>query len=102
MEYFCVDPGCDCRQVYLYILNDGSQAVEAVISFGWEPLPFYTAWNRGLLDDMLRDFKGPALAYTMHPQGIHAKLWLNYVKRWLKADKPDVKRLEKHYRMMEG
>ncbi|MBO9573981.1 MAG: hypothetical protein J7497_17470 [Chitinophagaceae bacterium] len=100
-EYYCTDPDCDCRQVYLHIRNDTTQQVEAIISFGWEPIAFYQKWNYGVLDDQLRDFKGPALGFRM-PQGRFAQPWLNYVKHWLKSDKPYVKRLENHYRMVKA
>src|SRR5215211_978244 len=67
-EYYCTDDDCDCRQVYLHVMNDATLECEAIISFGWEPITFYQQWNHGVLDDMIRDFKGPALG-TMMPQG---------------------------------
>lgn len=100
-EFYCTDDDCDCRQVYLHIMNDDTQDCEAIISFGWEAIGFYQKWNHGLLDDMIRDFRGPALG-TMMPQGPYAGKWLKYVKVWLKSDKKYVRRLERHYRLMKG
>lgn len=97
LEYFCTDPACDCRQVYLHILNDETQHFEAVVSFGWEPILFYQDWNFGKLDDVIRDFKGPALALGAFTQGRYAKEWLQYLKVWLSVDEDYIHRLERHY-----
>lgn len=100
-EYYCTDDECDCRQVYLHIVNHATQQHEAVISYGWEPIDFYKNWNFGNLGDMLRDFKGPALG-TMMRQGRYANEWLKYVSSWLKSDTDYVKRLERHYKLFKS
>jgi hypothetical protein len=100
-EYYCIDEDCDCRQVYLHIRNDGTQEIEAVISFGWENVAFYKEWFTGASLQEVRDFKGPALGVLM-PRGKFARQWLDYAKHWLKSDKAYVKRLERHYRMVKS
>ena len=60
----------------------------------------YTAFF-GNLDDIIRDFKGPALG-TMMPQGRFANQWLKHMKSMLKSDKDYVKMLESHYKLMKG
>jgi hypothetical protein len=81
-------------------MNDATQACEAIVSFGWEPIAFYQQWNHGVIDEVIRDFKGPALC-TMMPQGPFSLQWLKVIKHLLKSDKKYVKRLEMHYRLMK-
>lgn len=100
LEYYCTDHDCDCLQVYLHVMNDATQACEAIVSFGWEPIAFYQQWNHGVIDEVIRDFKGPALC-TMMPQGPFSLQWLKVIKHLLKSDKKYVKRLEMHYRLMK-
>src|SRR6266404_4782011 len=45
LEYYCDEPGCDCRRVVLdAVSSDLHQRVFASIHFGWESLAFYRKW----------------------------------------------------------
>ncbi|MEP7376085.1 MAG: hypothetical protein ABI675_22000 [Chitinophagaceae bacterium] len=102
LEFYCVDVDCDCRQVYLRIMEHGedglSEDAEAEISFGWEPREFYIKWF-DKQDYSVGDFKGPCLNILMK-QGPYKKEWLKLVAHQLKTDNKYVKRLETHYRMV--
>lgn len=101
LEFYCTDDDSDCPQVYLHVFNDRTTDTEAFVSFGWEPLQFYQEWNHGLLDDIIRDFKGPALAFGFR-QGGYAAQWLRLIRDLLERGRAYVARLEKHYWMMKG
>ena len=45
-EAFCNDKGCDCRRVFFNVIPDKGRRMEAVISYGWEPVSFYAGWMR--------------------------------------------------------
>lgn len=42
VEWFCDDPGCDCRRAFLQVVPRGqSGPILASINFGWESRAFY-------------------------------------------------------------
>src|ERR1017187_1306457 len=46
LEYYCDEPGCDCRRVVLdAVSSDHPGRVFASIHFGWERLEFYRKWS---------------------------------------------------------
>jgi hypothetical protein len=100
LEFYCNDYDCDCRQVYLQVFSDQNKTIEAVISYGWEPIEFYQEWNHGVLDETIAEFKGPALA-SIRRQGIYAEKWLEIVSELLTTDQLYAQRLEQHYTMMK-
>jgi len=46
LEYYCDEPACDCRRVFLDVVADGWHSrVFASIHYGWETLEFYRPWD---------------------------------------------------------
>jgi len=42
MEFFCDNPGCDCRNVYIYIMTAPPELKKvAGINYGWESIEYY-------------------------------------------------------------
>lgn len=103
LELYCTDKNCDCRNVYIHVYNHNGTALEATISYGWEPLKFYIDWMGGDKKDakMLKDLKGPALA-VMAPQSPRAEKWLAIFKEMIKTDKNYANRLKGHYELIKG
>ena len=48
LEFYCNEPGCDCRRVMIDVLRPetGWSKVWATISYGWESLDFYRKWSK--------------------------------------------------------
>jgi len=103
LELYCDDLSCDCRNVYIYVLNAQTNTTEATITYGWERLKFYMDWM-GIddkNDQMIKDFKGPAL-YAFGEQRSHANKWLTIFKDILKSDKDYANRLQRHYQLVKA
>ncbi len=47
IEFYCDEPGCDCRRVRIDVLREdtGWKRISATISYGWEPVDFYRRWD---------------------------------------------------------
>jgi hypothetical protein len=94
-EFYCVDPGCDCRCVLLHVLQleATDQPLGAIVHFGWERAKFYRKWTQG--DGPWREMSGAHLDSTA-PRGPYAGQFLK-VLRHLVQDPGLVKALRRHY-----
>jgi hypothetical protein len=101
LELYCTDPDCDCRNVYIQVVQEQFPGPLATISYGWESLSFYRAWMGVEDDDILTEFKGPALAPGTR-QSPFARDWLRIFTGIVQTDKAYAKRLERHYQLVKG
>jgi hypothetical protein len=47
-EWYCEDPGCDCRRVLLQVCSPQQPGrILAIINYGWESAAFYIEWMHG-------------------------------------------------------
>jgi hypothetical protein len=99
IELYCSDKHCDCRRVMIQVLTPDADRPLAVISYGWEPKPFYRKWAKALSDEDLNWFKGPALD-PYQPQGQYSEILLLHFKLQL-GDKKYTNRLIGHYVMVK-
>lgn len=101
-ELYCDEDDCDCRRVLIHISNVATRKVDAVISYGWEPLEFYEKWMHTSADGkegfIVTNFKGPDLA-MMTEQSNYAHLWLQFFKELIAEDTDYAKRLQRHYKI---
>jgi len=101
LEYYCDEPGCDCRQVILDVVsNSHSMRVFASIAFGWETLAFYRAWagTRDLGDAT------PLKKGVLDPSVLNcdwADVLLTHVRKNVLADPKAVARFRKHYALVK-
>ncbi len=96
IEYYCVDPKCDCRRVMLHIFSEQEKSNVAVVNFGWESRLFYEKWLGDTDEDWIKELKGPSLN-TWSPQASYAQELLTVIQNFVLKDKEYVKRLQKHY-----
>jgi hypothetical protein len=97
LEFYCNEPGCDCRRVMIDVLRPetGWSKIWATISYGWESLDFYRKWG-GTASDPIQT-KGPYLD-PLNPQSKYSPALLNLFRFLLQS--PDyVERLKGHYQM---
>ena len=99
VEFYCPDPGCDCRRVFIQVFSsDLPQTVLASINFGWERERFYRRKmpydpeasrqiTRGCLD-------------PINKQSEYAPLLLSLFQD-IVADEPYRLRLKRHYRQFK-
>ena len=80
IEFFCVDPDCDCRKVSIKVMNAESRATVASIHYGWESEEFYIDWFGG--DGYPNPLEGFYLE-PMQPQSKYANSFLNFFERIL-------------------
>jgi hypothetical protein len=92
-EYFCSLPGCDCRNVKLYVVPaHAPDQIAAVITYGWDTPDYYQRWAGG--EAWGREMAGVHLE-PMSEQPPHALKFLQVVKMTLTPDY--VARLVSHY-----
>jgi hypothetical protein len=102
IELYCADPDCDCRNVYIHVVQEDFPGPLATISYGWESLAYYKEWmGADSGDDLLTDFKGPALAPGAR-QSPFARDWLRIFNDIVQTDKEYAKRLQRHYQMVKA
>lgn len=70
IEFYCIDPACDCRRLMVNVYPDLSlEEPLAIITYGWDSLAFYEKWLPGY-DPV--ETKGPALEfYSPHTELAH-------------------------------
>ncbi|SFE63542.1 hypothetical protein SAMN05518672_108187 [Chitinophaga sp. CF118] len=100
IDLYCTDLDCDCRNVYINVVNQAFDKPLATITYGWESLHFYKEWMGGD-DEMLVELKGPALA-TFASQSQFAPKWLEILKDILNTDPAYAKRLQRHYELVKA
>ena len=97
VEFYCDEPGCDCRRVMIDVLRPetGWSRIWATISYGWEALDFYREWGGPGSDPI--EMKGPYLD-PLNPQTKYSAALLNLFRFLIQS--PDyVERLQRHYQM---
>jgi hypothetical protein len=97
LEFYCDEPGCDCRRVMIDVLRPetGWSKIWATIGYGWESLDFYRKWG-GAANDPI-EMKGPYLD-PLNPQTKYSPALLNLF-RFLLQSTDYVDRLKRHYQM---
>ena len=100
VEFYCDEPGCDCRRVMIDVLRPetGWSKIWATISYGWESLDFYKKWGGAGNDSM--EMKEPYLD-PLNPQTNYSTALLNLF-RFLVQSPDYVERLQCHYRMFRA
>lgn len=96
---FCMDKKCDCRRALINVLqvNPKYEHIHAAtISYGWEKIGFYREWAYGLSDEMLKEFKGPALDIGQQ-QSPYANHFLDFFKMVVLKDEEYIQRIQRHY-----
>src|SRR5208283_716042 len=74
---------------------------EAVVTYGWEPSSFYTAWMKEDDPLIVSELKGPSLNLAS-PQSRHAPAILELVTNVLLQDSSYIERLKRHYHMVQS
>lgn len=100
VEFYCDEPGCDCRRVIIDVLRPetGWSKIWATIGYGWESLDFYRKWGGAGSDPI--EMKGPYLD-PLNPQTKYSAALLNLF-RFLVQSPDYVERLQRHYRMFRA
>ena len=120
LEFYCDEPGCDCRRVILQVLRtDTGERVWATINYGWETLSYYRRWTvrrdaavreiehrrrSGRLDSMSfscasghdRRMAGASLD-PLNEQSEHSEALLELFQQVVLPDVSYVERLKRHY-----
>lgn len=97
-EFYCTEPGCDCRRVLAQFIEDGEpRRVAASINYGWETAGFYTRWVRD--PEVGREMAGATLE-CFAPQGPHAEGFLKVFDRVIK-DRQVVEAFRRHYALVQ-
>lgn len=100
IELYCDDIDCDCRNVYIQVINRDNSEVLATISYGWESIKFYKDWiGFEKVDNIIKQFKGPSL--TIAKQSVYANTLLEIFKELLK-DSSYAERLKRHYKLFKN
>jgi hypothetical protein len=95
LEFYCTEPGCDCRRVILHVVRpDSGRRVWATINFGWERPEYYRAWARS------REMAHEMAEATLEPFGPQTRRsteLLRLFRETLQCDAAYVGRLQRHY-----
>lgn len=100
VELYCIDSKCDCRNVYIQMINPEHTEPLATISYGWERLKFYEGWMGSKSEDVIHSFKGPALTLGRHSN--YAPTLLELFTEVIIEDDSYVERLKKHYKLFKN
>ena len=97
LEFYCDEPGCDCRRVTISVLrrDTGQGRIWATISYGWENADFYRRWSNASSDPI--ELQGPCLD-SLNPQTEYSPALLDLFRCLLESTEY-VERLKRHYRM---
>ena len=98
IEFYCAEPDCDCRRVFLSVHSEKEQKIVAVIAYGWESEKFYAKWMGDRSPEFIKELKGPILNLAS-PQSKFANNWLKFMTEVVLKDKQYVERLKKHYQL---
>jgi len=99
LEFYCDEPGCDCRRVLFYVVARDRTGVQAVIGWGWEDVEFYLRWSGYSSRADAMEMKGPALNRGS-PATELAPALVELVRNVLLKDPAYVERIKRHYRMV--
>lgn len=97
LEFYCNEPGCDCRRVIIQVLRPetGWSKVWATIGYGWEDLDFYRRWGGTHSDPV--EMKGPYLD-PLNPQSDYSPALLELFRSLIQSAEY-VERFQRHYQM---
>ena len=97
LEFFCDEPGCDCRRVMIVVLRSdtGWSKNWASINYGWESLEFYRRWGGSWVAGS--DAKDPFLD-PLNPQTPYSPALLNLFRLLLQSPEY-ARRIQTHYRI---
>jgi len=99
IEFYCDDPGCDCRRVFVQVISaDHPQTVLASINFGWERESFYRhkmPYDPEAPREITRGCLDP-----INEQSEHAPVLLRLFQD-IVVDEPYRLRLKRHYRLFK-
>jgi hypothetical protein len=98
-EFYCNEPGCDCRRVSIIVLRPetGWRKFWATISYGWESVDFYRKWSYG---QDPQEMQGPSLD-TLNVQSQYSSALLELFREVLRSP-GYVGRLKRHYQMFRA
>jgi len=90
MEYFCIDPKCDCRRVMINVIDTENDVHVATINHAFEPPkpPF--------------EDEGQTFLDLMNPQSALSDDLLDMFKKMVADDEEYRQRLERHYKMWKS
>ncbi len=101
VEFYCEDPGCDCRRVLLRVTTpQAPQTALATINYGWESADFYTRWMHGDAEAG-REITAASLD-PLQPQSEYADYLLDMFQDRMMTDPAYVARLARHYEMFKA
>jgi hypothetical protein len=98
IEFFCAEPGCDCRRVLVSVVARSTQRVMATLNYGWETVEFYRRWSHG--DDMAQEMAGASLE-PLATQTEYAHYFLGVFCEMISADSAYGRRIRRHYEMFK-
>jgi len=101
IEFYCDEPDCDCRRVFLSVLSEKQEKILAVIAFGWEKKQFYAKWFGDNDPQTISELQVPILNLSS-PQSQFAPKLLELVSSAVLKDKEYVDRLKRHYAMFRS
>lgn len=100
LESYCDDPECDCRRVFLNVVNKETNEILATIGYGWEDLEFYEEWfGDKSMKELIQGLKGPVLEVG-GLQSEYAKCLLEHFKKYA-LNKESIEIWKKHYRLFK-
>jgi hypothetical protein len=95
LEFFCDEPGCDCRRAMIVVLRSDTDwnKIWASINYGWESVEFYKQWGGSWVTPATA--KGPFLD-PLNPQTSYSPALLDLFRFLLQS--PDyARRIQTHY-----
>jgi hypothetical protein len=100
IEFFCNDPYCDCKHVFMTVVDAATEKPLTTIVYGWEDKEFYRNWWREAYheeptEEELTHHKGPSLFKGVTSVPFAGKLMEYFQKDMLDADFGEV--LEARY-----
>jgi hypothetical protein len=78
IDFYCIDPSCDCQKVTLSIVKNNS--IKASVSYGWKSAAFYRNWG---VDQEMADLLTQGFLDPYAPQSKDAEAIFNHVSRLL-------------------
>ncbi len=100
IEFYCNDPGCDCRRVVINVLcSTTGPKIWASINYGWESLAFYERWMGD--KETARNAQGATLD-PFNQQSPYSQALLKLFEQVCLADAGYVARLKRHYELFKA
>lgn len=89
VEFYCVDPTCNCRRVMLNVLSEKHSKHLATINHSFEPPP-----QGDVIDEQ-------TFLDALNPQSTHSMALLHLFESVLLQDSVFTERIERHYHMVK-